>query len=265
MSATKIRIDRYRDAKKQIRKLSDDDSNVLIIHYSCENFFNDNEGRTPRITSIAVRYLHTGQTKSFSIHKVAEVKKIENSKIVDYYDSLEKEMLKDFYKFLKEHKSYKWIHWNLRDINYGFEAIKHRAKVLGTKAEKLDDKNKYDLSRLLISMYGKGYTDHPRLNSIISMNNISPNNWISGEEEAKAFENKEFVKLHQSTLARVSVFEDILRLTAEGKLKTKSKWNEIYGISPQGVFELSKDKWWCNLLIYFLGILTGVLISNYLK
>ena len=41
-------------------------------------------------------------------------------------------------------------------------------------------------------------------------------------------EKKEFVKLHQSTLAKVDVFENIIKLTAEGQLKTKSKLTDIF-------------------------------------
>lgn len=32
-------------------------------------------------------------------------------------------MLDAFFEFTKERKEYKWVHWNMRDSNYGFHAI----------------------------------------------------------------------------------------------------------------------------------------------
>ena len=49
--------------------------NYLIIHYSCESFVDKEDGTTPRITTIAVRYFESNQTKTFSIQEVAEQKK----------------------------------------------------------------------------------------------------------------------------------------------------------------------------------------------
>jgi len=66
------------------------------------------------------------------------------------------------------------------------------------------------------------------------------------------------VKLHQSTLAKVDVIENILRLSAQENLKTKSKLKEIYGISPQGLFELAKDHWLYSLLLMILSALIGI-------
>ena len=130
MGRTLRRIRTHRKAKNLINSLYDNDSHCLIIHYSCESFYDIKDGKTPRITSIAVRYLTSAQTKSFSIHKVAELRQIPIDQISENYDQLEKEMLKEFFKFVKEHKDYNWIHWNMRDINYGFEALKYRATIL---------------------------------------------------------------------------------------------------------------------------------------
>ena len=257
MGKTLRRIRTHRNAKRTISSFYDNDSHCLIIHYSCESFYDIKDGKTPRITSIAVRYLSTAQTKSFSIHKVAELKQISIDQINGNYDQLEKEMLKEFFKFAEEHKDYKWIHWNMRDINYGFEALKYRATILGAKAFDIKDENKFDLARLLIDKYGKGYSLHPRLPSILEMNKISSKHWLNGDEEATAFDNKEYVKLHQSTLAKVDVIENILKLTAEESLKTKSNLKDIYGISPQGIFELAKDNWLYSIILIILSALLG--------
>tara|TARA_R110002020_G_scaffold224690_1_gene434508 strand:+ start:259 stop:1053 length:795 start_codon:yes stop_codon:yes gene_type:complete len=262
MGKTLRRIRTHRKAKNLINSFYDNDSHCLIIHYSCESFYDIKDGKTPRITSLAVRYLTSAQTKSFSIHKVAELKQIPIDQISEKYDKLEKEMLTEFFKFVEEHKDYNWIHWNMRDINYGFEALKYRATILEATTFDIKEDNKYDLARLLIDKYGKDYSSHPRLPSILEMNKISSKHWLNGDEEAKAFDDKEYVKLHQSTLAKVDVFENILKLTAEESLRTKAKLKDIYGINPQGIFELAKDNWIYSLIILIISALIGAYLGK---
>jgi hypothetical protein len=265
MGKTIRRIKTHRRAKEIINSFYDNNSHALLIHYSCESFYDIKDGHTPRITSIAVKYLSSAQTKSFSIHKVAELKKVPINQIESHYDELEKIMLNDFFVFAKSHSDFRWIHWNMRDINYGFEALKHRASVLGAKPFDLKDENKFDLARLLIEKYGKQYAGHPRLTSILTLNRISSKNLLSGDDEAKAFEKKEYVKLHQSTLAKVDVMDNILRRTAEEDLKTNSNITDIYGISLQGIFELGKDHWLYSVILMVVSALVGVYFSEILK
>lgn len=261
MSKTMRRIKTHRKAKEAINKIYDYSSHCLLIHYSCESFYDIKDGQTPRITSIVVRYLSTSQTKSFSIHKVAELKKISFGEINDSYDQLEKVMLEDFFEFVEEHKDFKWIHWNMRDIHYGFEALKYRATILGAISYEIKDENKFDLARLLIDKYGKNYVSHPRLPTILLLNKISSKNWLNGDEEATAFQNKEYVKLHQSTLSKVDVIGNILMMTAEEDLRTKARFRDIYGISAQGLFELSKDHWLYSLVVVVLTTFISVAIA----
>ena len=120
---------RQKEAKEKIKDIFKNKNNVFIIHYSCESFYNIENGRTPRITSIVVKYLDSCNDVSFSIHKIAEIEDI--SDISEHYDAIEKKMLDEFYDFIKKHENYYWVHWNMKNINYGFEAIAHRYRVLG--------------------------------------------------------------------------------------------------------------------------------------
>ena len=88
----------------------------------------------------------------------------------------------------------------MRDLNYGFEAIENRYRVLEGRPESIEDDKKYDLARLLIDIYGNGYVGHPRLEKLIEKNKISTRDFMDGQLEAAAFANKEYVKLHMSTL-----------------------------------------------------------------
>ena len=76
-------------------------------------------------------------------------------------------MLDAFYAYLRQHQQQPFVHWNMRDKNYGFQAIEYRYNVLGGEPFILPDDRKIDLSRLLIDLYGGGYIGHPRLETLL--------------------------------------------------------------------------------------------------
>jgi hypothetical protein len=178
---------RQKDAFNLIHALANDAENVSVIHYSCESFYDRPNGASPRITSIAVRKLDTGQTLSFSIHQVAEREGITFDQIEAIYDKLEKQMLTAFYDHVGSHKGMKYLHWNMRDINFGFAAIDHRYRVLKGKPEVIEDNKKFDLARLFIDIYGPGYTGHPRLETLLKQNHATPLNFLPPRKNLWAF------------------------------------------------------------------------------
>lgn len=254
--------DKHKKARAIFKEIDKTPENYLIIHYSCESFYDITDGHTPRITSIAVYSYATAQTDSFSIHKTAEKNHTPIAEIEDRYDDLEKEMLDEYFEYIKAHQNFKWIHWNMRDINYGFKAIEHRYEVLGGNPTTIADSNKIDLARLFIQCYGVNYIDHPRMEKLLSYNNIKAKDYLKGADEAAAFSAKEYVKLHQSTLRKVDVFADLLNRAIQQNLKVKSKWYEIYGISPQGIFDFCRDRWWIQALMYIITLLLGALLAK---
>lgn len=249
------RFRKHKQTKKRIEELSSRENTVLIVHYSCESFYDRPNGRTPRITSIAVRNLESGQTESFSIHKIAEQQGIAFTAIDAKYDELEKKMLDEFFVFIRAHQGHVWIHWNMRDINYGFPAIEHRYQVLGGNPVKIDESNKFDLARAMVSLYGVGYIGHPRLQNLTIKNKITDRDALSGQEEADAFEKKEYVKLHQSTLRKVDVMANIFERAADRTLKTNARWHEVYGFSPKLLAELIQEHW----IFVLIGLIASII------
>ncbi|MFN0290051.1 hypothetical protein [Pedobacter helvus] len=254
-------------AKEILQSISDNPSEYLVIHYSCESFFDLPKGNTPRITSIAVRYIRNAQTHSFSIHKIAELKGLPPAQINQHYNTLEKEMLDEFYGFVGLHSHHKWIHINMRNINFGFEAINHRYRVLGGTPVQINDNLKIDLARLFIEIYGKQYSPHPRMESLYRMNDVTMASFLNGEEEAVAFNNGDYVALHQSTLRKVDNMHNVISLSVENDLKTKSNIFQIYGITPAGLFYASKENWILAILMFViassLAAIIGIGITKY--
>ena len=67
MFFTSKRLTERAEGLDLLREILKDKNKSVVIHYSCESFVTTH-GRTPRVTSICMRYLGTAQTKSFSIH-----------------------------------------------------------------------------------------------------------------------------------------------------------------------------------------------------
>ncbi|MHB8112398.1 MAG: hypothetical protein ACYDHA_02935 [Bellilinea sp.] len=260
-------IRRLQQRKKALNTVSDlmsHPDNVVVIHYSCESFYDRPDGSSPRITSIAVRNLATGQTTSFSIHQVAEREKVSHDEIEQNYDHLEKLMLGEFYEYVHIHSTHKWLHWNMRDINYGFAAIGHRYKVLSGQPVEIHESNIVDLARIIKAIYGGEYVEHPRLAKLVEKNNITDLDFLAGANEAAAFENKEYVKLHQSTLRKVDVLANIIERVDTGTLKTNSTWKDLYGNYPKAVGELLKEHWLASI-ITFLSAVAGIIMLFVIK
>ena len=230
------------EAKKQLVEIRDNANQVLVIHYSCERFNDRDQTKSPRITSIAVRNLMTAQTKSFSIHEFAERdRKIVPEEIGDHYDRLEKCMLKEFFDYAKNRENYIWLHWNMRDSNYGFEALERRFKVHGGEPFSIHEAVRRDLARVLVRLYGPKYIGHRRLKKLAEKNHISMKDFLLGEEEAQAFDEKQYVALHLSTLRKVQIISDIAIGAADDKLKTDASKKEVYGGNFAFWMEKAKD------------------------
>jgi hypothetical protein len=241
----------------QIEDILDNGKYVVVIHYACERFIRD-KGTTPRITSIAVRNLESGQTESFSLHRIAEQKGINFNEIEKYYNDLERQLLKDYFKYVDSHKDYTWVHWNMRDMIYGFAALEHRYKVLGGEPVSIDDSKKFDVHRALINIYGYDYVKGSVLETLIRKNDISMTDFLPGLEEADAFEKKEYVKLHKSTLRKINAIVAILHRIAEGSLKTDVSRYRIYGTTLRGIAEFVTEHWFFKILAV-IAILIGLI------
>lgn len=251
-------LKRRKAAQKTLALLFENAKEVVVVHYSCESFYDRTDGSSPRVTSIAVRNLASGSTRSFSIHQMAEKKGIPVAQITAQFNPLEKQMLTEFYEYAKTHLRCQWLHWNMRDINYGFAALEHRAQVLKVKPIVIPEELRHDLSRLLIAVYGKAYIGHPRIESLMTKNKISDLDFLVGAGEAKAFEDQEYVKLHQSTLRKVDVFSNIAEMAENGSLQTNATWWEMHGGTLAAASEWLREHWFVSG-VASLGIITGAI------
>lgn len=104
------------NSKEFIKEVKRTPQNFYIIHYSCQSLNDDNDGLSPRITSIAILHLSTDQTVSFSIHAIAEELGIGRDNIHQRLDDIELALLCKFNDFVRDRRDRYWIHWNMRNL-----------------------------------------------------------------------------------------------------------------------------------------------------
>lgn len=264
------RLRERKQGLEQLNELFREKVKCNVIHYSCESFIT-NHGKTPRVTSICIMNLKTAQTKSFSIHLQAQFNNLDFSSLtISEYDDLEKEMLSDFSSFVNQNENHKWIHWNMRDSNYGFEAINNRIKILKGTIFKIPDDFKYDFPRILGRIFTIGYEKSKpegRLLNLAKRNKISTVNAMTGKAEADAFDNKKYLSLHMSTLRKVDIIESIIRRVENEELKVNVKKKQIYGLTFNGLISIIKETPWLlivfSLMGYFIGSALEPIVQKY--
>ena len=207
---------------KEVQKHPD---RFYLIHYSSQSLYDAEAGaHSPRITSIVVRHYSTGQTVSFATHTVAEELGIAPQDVEAKYDDVERELLTRFYNFARDRREKHWVHWNMRNVTFGFEHLEHRYRVL-TRSDppSIPVEVRTNLNDILKDKYGSDYADDPKMASLMELNGGRIQGFLSGKEESEAFAAKDFIRMNTSTIAKVGFFSFVISTASKGKLKTASK------------------------------------------
>jgi len=218
-----------------IQEVKKHPENFYVIHYSCQSLYDDNEALSPRITSIAISHVGTEQTVSFSTHSIAEELHIPRENVLERFDEVERALLAGFYGFVRDRRDRYWVHWNMRNLTYGFEHLEHRYRVLGgNDASVIPVERRLNLNDIFADRYGGNYAPHPKLKSLMEQNGGVHRHFLAGEEDVQAFRNNEFIRMHNSTLCKVGFLQGVIRKLLNGKLRTVSRG---YGIALDRIFE----------------------------
>ncbi|HFY0424989.1 TPA: hypothetical protein ACN7VF_000031 [Klebsiella pneumoniae] len=245
-------------------------SNALqcyVIHYSCESFYNLQGGQSTRITSIAIRNLGSAQTHHWALNRSAELLKLNVSDPANL-DTLEHHLLKNYFDFLSRYATCTFMHWNMRDNNYGFQALQHRFEVLAGTPFILSDDRKLDLARAAVSIYGRNYIAHAakngrsgRLLALVEKNHIADKDVMTGQEEAEAYINGKYRELEMSTLRKVDILCNIAERMHDRTLETNSVWYKPRSFHPYWLFNRLKEHPVMSGLVA-IGILIGVISKS---
>lgn len=221
---------RQRAARERLDELFAHPRSVLVIHYACQSFNGPQEQGSPRVAAIAVRNLGTGETRSFSIHEEIELRSLTADSARERLSELEAAMLARFFRFAAENKAMRFVHWNMRDVKFGFPALEHRARVLGVEPYEVHDSQKFDLAMLLASIYGTDYAKRPHMESLARKNRLPLAGYVPGRDEPDLFERGEYFAVLRSSLAKVTLMADVVVHAHDGTLKTSAGlWTMNFG------------------------------------
>jgi hypothetical protein len=207
---------------KFLRDVHKHPERFYIIHYSSQSLFDaKTDAHSPRITSIVVRHFMSGQTVSFSTHTTAEYLRISPNEVEARYDDIERELLTHFYNFVLDRRQQYWVHWNMRNVTFGFEHLERRYRVLTSKEPpSIPVEVRINLNDVLKARYGSDYVPDPKMLSLMELNGGKVQGFLSGKEESEAFKAKDFIRMNASTLAKVSFFSYVISSALKGMLKT---------------------------------------------
>jgi hypothetical protein len=110
----------------------------------------------------------TRQTASFVLHAVAESSDIPKDQVESHYDAIESVLLERFFGFLRDRREKYWVHWNMRNLTFGFEHLEHRYRSL-CKAEppSVLVEVRLNLNDILKHRYGSGYASDPKMKNLM--------------------------------------------------------------------------------------------------
>lgn len=209
-------------AAEAIQRVKRHRKNCLLIHYGCQSLYDDREGLSPRISNIVVRDLDNEQTFSFAVHLVAEKLHIMRADILDRYDEIEAALLEEFFQFVRDHPGNIWLHWNMINLQYGFETLAHRYAVLTDKnAPNIDMDSRINIAGIVLGKYGEKCVGTPHMMNLMKVNGGVKRDFVLGKDEVDLFKNGEFARLHASTISKVSFFSETVHLLLDRKLKTE--------------------------------------------
>jgi hypothetical protein len=145
----------------------------------------------------------TRQTLSFALHAEAESLGISKDDVDSNYDAIEKALLERFYIFLRDRREKYWVHWNMRNLTFGFEHLEHRYRLLcKSEPPSVPIEVRLNLNDILIERYGPDYVGSPRLKNLMLIN--------GGLD----------VRMNSSTISKVEFFRHVIGLAIRGKLRT---------------------------------------------
>jgi len=219
------------EAREILSGLKANPGQALLIHYSRQNLTDNESGiATPRIIAIMIKSLDGKQNSCFAIHHEAEKAKIILENIEDYYEFLEERLLRSFNSFVKRNKDAKWMHWDMNDVHFSFEALEHRYRVLvpddGEEFQEIAAHNRINLSSALKDIYGSNYEKEPHLENLMKTNNggACKIGYLKIEDEAAAFKNLEFPNILESLRCKVNFLLEVVDKTIAQTLKVSSRY-----------------------------------------
>ena len=180
------------------------------------------------ITTIVVRSLNNRINECFGLHLEADLIGVSKSEIKDFYSDLELSMLEKFMAFVRSHNKSYWINWNMKDVSFGFQAIKHRYwKLTGRTNSGYSDIptfRRINLDVLISDMFGENYSEESdKLLDLMTKNGYDTHSYLSSNEESIDFCNGNYNSVLDSVRTKVAAVAFLFEKLESNKIKIPHK------------------------------------------
>lgn len=175
----------------QLRQAEEDGAAIIAIHYACENLL-ELSGRAARVACIVTERVDIEEVRLFSYDDSA-----------DEPDVKERRLLESFFTYVSESEGASWVHWRMASAKFGFGALADRFINLGGEAVPVPGQNTYDVSQIIEELRGSPIEGNPKLFVMARLNGMLPHHALTGEVEARIFEEGQFAALDLSTEEKV--------------------------------------------------------------
>lgn len=266
-------INEHRESNKIISDYVKRKSDYLFIHYARQNCFSDAYEKGPRVVAIGAMNANSEQFVVFSLKKSADKQGKSFFELSDSEkDIIESSMLQDFFEYVENNKDKVWLHWNMKNNNFGFSAIEDRFRMLNGNPIHFEEGKLINISVLLKKKYGINYAKDNiwngktmgRMYDIFILNQITDSNILDGEREIIEYIVKNITSIEQSVLGKLKAFKIIMEKTADNVLKCRGNiLKDVYGLNIMGIARYIQDNALLALLFSILGGIVATVICHW--
>lgn len=194
----------------RIAELEAETDSIVVVHYSCESFY-EVKDRPTGIACITFVNYPNRDSVTFSLTDVQG-------------EDAELTLLRGYFDHLKRRADARYVHWNMNSSEFGFRAIEKRYKYLtGDDPPVLVSQERlFDLDDLITFRHGEGFADHPKFKNLVLLNGLSQRHMLGGADEAEKYQRGEFGDLNRSTLEKAQLLAHLCKRFLGGELETKS-------------------------------------------
>jgi hypothetical protein len=184
---------------------------LYAVHYASESF-SEAQNAPMAVSAIAIFDLRSDSVRAFSRLDVSGDQATQ-----------ELTLLQGFYAFLSAHRDASFLHWNMGGIEFGFEAIAKRYQFLTSQEPSIvAPREQYNVDKMIRARYGEDYAPHRRFESIGRLNGLDLRGFLSGLDEAEAYERKKWGDIARSTSTKAKLIASLFRRLSDGALRTNN-------------------------------------------
>jgi DpnII restriction endonuclease len=175
---------------KVLRRARDAGEPLWAVHYACAGFKHADRGPLP-VSAVCFREVSTLAEATFSL--------------TDRKEAGEQYVLRSFFEFIGDHSDVHFLHWNMNRADYGLASLANRYVFLfGSDAPaRIAEGRQHDLDDLIGHVHGRTFASHPKLLSLGVLNGFRFRAHLTGEEEAKLFDEGKHGEIKRSCEEKV--------------------------------------------------------------